>query len=63
MVQLGKKKIVVLPSSGISEYMLVGQKINIFLIIFSLKSTQKVQNLDAFSAFFLKKGEKTSNLT
>ena len=72
-----KKKIVVLPSSGISEYL----NMFFFLIIFFVKSTQstkvgcflqkdnlkkktpKVQKLGAFSTFFLKKGEKKKKKT
>ena len=51
-----KKKIVVLPSRGISEYLggLVGRKYSFFLIIF-LKSTQKYQIWVHFPPFFSKK--------
>ena len=43
-----------LPSSGISEYL--GRSVEFFFNYFLFKAP-KVQNLGAFSTFFLKKGE------
>ena len=56
-----KKKIVVLPSSGISEYL--GWLVGFFLNDSFLKSTQKYNIRVHFPLFFLEKGEKTPNLT
>ena len=59
-----KKKMVVLPSSGVSEYLggLVGKYF--FSLIIFLKSTQKYQIWVHFLPFFYKKvKKKTSNLT
>ena len=55
-----KKKIVVLPSSGIFEYL--GRSVRKLLFFFNhfFFKQQKVQNLGAFSTFFLKKGEKNT---
>ena len=51
------KKIDVLPSSRICEYL--GRSVRIFFLIIFSKKQPKVPNLGAFSTYFLKKkGEK-----